>query len=174
MNHISDWLTYIDNKEDVDYLKRPLHQVNMRLFAINESYRSIVLACCDHIEKVALAGFDGYKLPHGTSGANVAIPFNIICVVVDRGLRTAHGKVMINPKLIGRGGGPMIETESNCGSIRLASPIKVARREVIEVQYFDKNGKRHQEFAWPQTQSFTIQHEVDHNNGILITDRQIK
>lgn len=169
-NHIQDWLTHVDNKEDNEYLRIPLTNVNMRLFRVNESYRKIILACCDHISHIALAGFEGYKLPHGTSAANAGIAFNIISIVKNRGLPSAYTWTMLNPEITRRWG-RRIETSSNCGSIRLAEPIIVKRDEFIEFNWFDQKGFAQISVADPDTGSFTIQHEVDHNNGILIIDR---
>lgn len=173
MNQISDWLTHIDNKEDEVYLRSKLLPVNIRLFRVNKDYRAIILACCDHISKVALAGFAGYKLPHGTSGANCAIPFNIIAVVLNRGKPDARAMVMINPIIVQRSK-EMEMTQSNCGSIRLEKPISVARHQGIAVSWYNTKGVEEVSEHYPLSQSFTIQHEIDHNQGILITDREIK
>ncbi len=173
MNHISDWLTHIDNEEDKDYLKRKLHDVNIRLMQRNEFYWKMVNDACEHIHRHCIEKLDGYKLPHGTSGANLGIPWNIIGVARNRGMEDASCRVMINPVIVNQGHGE-VETTSNCGSIRLETPIKVKRWYWISVKWYDVDGKLHHTDHWPETGSYTIQHEVDHNNGILITDRQIK
>jgi hypothetical protein len=173
MNHISDWLTHIDNKEDIQYLRSKLPDVNMRLFSANMDYKAIVLACCRHIQRVCLAGFEGYKLPHGTSGANCAIPFNIIAIARNRGKADAWSEVMINP-IINDYHGELVTTTSNCGSIRLKKPIKVNRWTNVVVSWFTTYGKGMTKGFSQEEGSFTIQHEVDHNLGILITDKEIK
>lgn len=172
MNHISDWLTHVDNPEDVPYLRTKLLDVNMRLFDINPSYKSIVLSCCRHISEVCLAGFKGYKLPHGTSGANCAIPFNIIAIARNRGQEDAFAEVMINPKITDYQG-ELIRSTSNCGSIRLPKPIQVNRWTIITVSWFITYGKQMTKTFSEEEGSLTIQHEVDHNLGVLITDKEV-
>lgn len=168
-----DYLTHIDNKEDFRYLRSPLFDVNMRLFNNNFHYRRMVQACCDILQKLALAEYEDYKKPHGMSGANAGIPFNIIAIVENRGSKNELVKCMINPKII-EYLGDKIQAESNCGSIRLSKSIKVWRWNTIFVEYYDVNdGKLCGEKFNRNTNSFTVQHEIDHNNGILITDRQI-
>lgn len=174
MNHISDWLTHIGNKEDLPYLKARLPNVSERLWQHNHHYRELVRSCCEHLKRHALMKLDGYKLPHGTSCANLGIPWNIICYVRERGTIHAHAVVMINPEVTSKSN-KTIETTSNCGSIRLPDPIKIMRNEWIDVRWLDpeqdKITIRHKIFRREHC-GFTVQHEIDHNLGILITDRQ--
>lgn len=170
--HISDYLTHIDNPEDVPYLRAPLFDVNMRLFGSSPFYRDAVLACADVIARTALTKYRGYKLPHGTSGANVAIPFNIIVVVQNRGTPEAYAQIMINPKIVAYGK-ETVDAESNCGSIRLKEPILVRRSKDVTVEWYDGNGVAHKKVFGREEGSLTIQHEVDHNRGVLITDRAV-
>lgn len=170
MNHVSDWLTHIDNPEDVPYLRTKLLDVNMRLYRANEDYAGVVMEACKHITNHCLEKLEGYKLPHGTSGANLGIPWNIIGIAMNRGAENATCLIMINPRIISRWGERI--SDSNCGSIRLPAPIKVKRSEEIHASWFSTEGTRLDGHFYPDTGSFTIQHEIDHNNGILITDRQ--
>lgn len=162
----SDYTTHIRNEEDKDVLTRRLFEVNMRLYGTSPIYKAIVDGCCQYIQWGATTTKDGYKKPHGFSGANAGIPFNII------GL--ADGTVIINPEIAGYSGEKISWT--NCGSLTLEKPIKVRRYAQVTVQgiqwggadltvhpYYDKTG------YLP-----THQHEIDHNNGVLITDREVK
>jgi peptide deformylase len=171
--NVSDCLTHIDNSEDVPYLRSKLLDVNMRLFKSNPSYKAIVIEACNLLKRHALTKMDGYKLPHGVSGANLGIPWNIIALVRQRGTPDAWAFAMLNPQITSASN----ETESaysNCGSIRLNHPIRVTRNTSISVAWLDEQGAPHEGFFGPASGSFTIQHEIDHNNGILITDREIK
>jgi peptide deformylase len=170
---IEDWMTHISNLEDAVYLRTKLPDVNIRLFNANPKYREIIAKCCEHVRFASLVKMDGYSLPYGTSGANVGIPFNIISVVVNRGESCSGGWVMMNPTIVRRWGG-QFETFSNCGSIRLPKKIKVMRDVNIEFEWWDQRGYRQVSIACPKTHSATIQHEIDHNLGILITDREVK
>jgi peptide deformylase len=171
MNHISDWLTHIDNKEDEPYLRSKLLDVNMRLFKANKAYRELVLMACHHLQVHCLSKLDGYKLPHGTSGANLGIPWNIIAIAKNRGQHDAYAEIMINPHITEHST-ERVYSESNCGSIRLPAPIKVWRWAWVVVKWFSMDGN---EMVTRRIYgSLTIQHEIDHNNGILITDREVK
>jgi len=166
---IDDFVTYVHRKEDKVYLRTKLLPVSIRLFHSSPQYKHIVLQICRYIEFLALSKPDDYKLPHGMSGANTAIPFNIIGYVKDRDKSTATCIIMINPEIV-FDNDELIETESNCGSIRLEKPIKIKRLAKIKVNYFDETGTEHCEWFDRNNGSFTIQHEIDHNNGVLITD----
>jgi peptide deformylase len=165
---ISD-LTFIENKEDKIYLKTKLLPVNIRLFKESPHYRLLIEHCCDIILTYSLTTLDGYTKPYGMSAANLAIPFNIISIVKNRGKEDEYGEIMINPTIL-RTGKFKIPTKTNCGSIRLNKSINVSRWEYITVSYFDIKGDHHIKQFSPKTNSFTIQHEIDHNNGILIID----
>lgn len=168
--NVNDYLTHIDNVEDISYLRAGMYDVNMRLFGSSRTYRQIVQGCCHYLRKLALTEMAGYKLPHGMSGANIGIPFNIIGVVKNRGRYDADCRIMINPKIINYSQ-ETVETLSNCGSIRLPDSIPITRSTKIGVEFFDIDGKCFIETFGRGEGAFTIQHEVDHNNGILITDR---
>lgn len=143
-----------------DFLTRKLFDVNMRLFHINDDYRSIVQCCVEYIRECAMTEAEGYKKPHGYSGANAGIPFNIIAL--------ADGTVMINPTYAEVGPGTK-ESLSNCGSLLLEKPISIWRWARVVVDYYNRDGIK------CQTEGYlpTVQHEIDHNNGILITNRKV-
>lgn len=167
---VEDCLTHIDYAEDHEYLRRPLPNVNMRLFARSQAYRRLVRHACSLLGQHAITKMEGYKLPHGVSGANLGIGWNIIAHVVDRGTVMAAAHVMINPEIT-RYSEEQATTLSNCGSIRLEEPIQVRRSVSITVKYYDTSGMLHVRDFTAAAGAFTIQHEVDHNQGILIIDR---
>lgn len=156
MRH-EDRCTLLRNEEDRDILTRKLFDVNMRLFHVNPDYRSVVQGCCKYIRGCAVTEVEGYKKPHGFSGANAGIPFNIIAL--------ADGTVMINPRIVASSGER--ESMSNCGSLLLPQSIKITRHADVTVRYFDSNGFHRMMIGYLPT----VQHEIDHNDGILITDR---
>lgn len=51
---------------------------NGEAFGGYKIYREVISKCCDLISIAAGSEMEGYKKPHGMSGANVGIPFNII------------------------------------------------------------------------------------------------
>lgn len=167
---INDLLTHVSQNEDLPFLRTKLFDVNMRLFSASGFYREVIFHCCQLIKRAALTNFEDYKKPHGMSGANVGIPFNIIGIIRHRGTRDEICEIMINPKITKRHG-EVMNCESNCGSIRLKEPITVKRHTLIDLEWFDEGGVKHTEINIDvNNQSLTIQHEVEHNLGILITD----
>ena len=162
LNH-KDYCTLISNQEDKDILTRKLFEVNTRLFSSSEQYRDIILSCCDYIQWAAQTEKIGYKKPHGFSGANGGIPFNIIAL--------ANGTVMINPIIVETSGERT--SLSNCGSLLLTAPILIKRFARVVVNYLEPASTG--ELITRQVTGYlpTVQHEIDHNNGILITDRKV-
>lgn len=169
---IEDWVTHVDTTGDLIYLTSVLPPVNMRLFRTNQSYGDIIRSICRHLSIICMSKMDGYKLPHGVSGANAAIPFNIIAIVRNRATPAAYPEFMLNPKITNTRG--ITVALSNCGSIRLKEPIKISRHEAVEVEFYDLRGDVQRKWYGSDNGSLTIQHEIDHNNGILITSRRSK
>ena len=91
----------------------------------------------------------------------------------NRGTNEAFCEIFINPVVLAKSPLPIVSS-SNCGSIRLKKPIKVSRPEWVQVSYFNEGGNRHCEVFHRENGGLTIQHEIDHNLGILITDREVE
>lgn len=165
MNHEAR-CTHVKYPDEKIFLKSKMFDVNMRLFNCNESYRHLILQCCNYISLECATEREGYKKPHGFSGANAGIPWNIIAVMHDD-----EPKVMINPRFAKLQGGIKI-VESNCGSLTLDNPVRVCRYRSIDVTYYSIRGGR---VFWANVgpkPGYTIQHEIEHNLGILITDQK--
>lgn len=107
------------------------------------------------------------------SGANVAIPFNIIAVVRNRGRQDEYVEAMINPRVVSYSE-DKVKTVSNCGSIRLPEPIEITRFKSVMVEWYTESGEKRTETFIRDNGGFTIQHEIDHNLGILIWDRKVR
>ena len=86
-------------------------------------------------------------------------------------------EVFINPKILKTSDSKTIAA-SNCGSLNLPSPIKVNRHSWILIEWIDIKSKKHKEYFTTNRVTnhnilpiaATLQHEIDHNKGILITD----
>ena len=169
MKKHEDYVTHINNSEDIVYLKTKHFPVNMRLFKTSPEYKNIILQQCNYIRERCLDTIEGYKKPHGMSSANLGLAHNIIGVTIFRNKADEYCKIMINP-IIHNLLGEIVETTSNCGSITLKNPIKLKRHTIIDVSYYDEDGNIWRHLINRENGAFTIQHEVDHNNGILITD----
>ena len=170
MKHL-DFCTHVDNVKDGDFLQRKLFDVNIRLFHSSREYRKIILDCCDYILWCAVTEKEGYPVPLGWSGANAGIPFNIIAI-------SRPKWIFINPRIVEHvwtyGKYHKVRNvQSNCGSLTLPKKINIIRADMIRVEYFNTGGEfQNQWFRWRDCAS-TIQHEVDHNDGVLITDREV-
>jgi len=70
---------------------------------------------------------------------------------------------MVNPVILKKEG--CYETEESC--LSLTGFRKTMRYETIEVEYFDRNFKKHKQTFTGFTAQI-IQHEVDHFEGIII------
>lgn len=155
----------VQNKEDDDsMLHNKLFNVNMRLFNNNKQYQHLILDIVSYMEKVAKKKFKDYTPAKGISGANVGIPFNII------GVKNENDKwdFFINPKYLKKSSVGRV-VKSNCGSLRLKEPIEVRRHKWIELEYYNLKGKRRVK-RFDGNYGYTVQHEVNHNKGVLIVD----
>ena len=152
------------SESENDCLRRLLFNVNIRLFTGNEHYRKIILNICDYMKLVITQKYDNYPKLAGLSGANIGIPFNIISI-----LKNDEVIHMINPSIV-RMSKQIRMVKSNCGSLNLTEKISVARREWVEVSYYDVSGRHNQAKFTIAEGGSTIQHEIDHNKGILIND----
>ena len=97
MKKHEDYVTHIDNSEDIIYLKTKHFPVNMRLFKTSLEYKNIILQQCSYIRERCLDTIEGYKKPHGMSSANLGLAHNIIGVAILRNKPGEHCKIMINP-----------------------------------------------------------------------------
>lgn len=76
--------------------------------------------------------------------------------------------VFINPKITSFSN-DMVIAEEGCLSIP-DTFLKIARHKNVTVEYLDDKGNHHEE-KLSDYAARIVQHEVDHINGILITDR---
>jgi len=155
-----------DSEDDNDVLHRKLFDVNIRLFNDNKKYRKLILNMVNYTKKVAEKRFADYTPAKGISGANVGVPFNIIGVLNEN----KKWDFFLNPEFLKKSTKKEI-VKSNCGSLLLEEPIKIERHEWIQLEYYNLSGEKKLEYFKGQY-GRTIQHEVDHNNGILITSRK--
>jgi peptide deformylase len=165
---------------NTDILRRKGFDVNMRLFRDNSGYRNLVLGITMYMGKLMSASYTDYSKLSGISGANIGIPLNIVGVRATETFRPDPATsllkdsiwFLINPKIVAHSEATRI-VKSNCGSIRLPEKIKVRRYEWVEVEYCNIEGKNVKtKVEGPM--ACTLQHEIDHNMGILITEKEEK
>lgn len=171
----------IDRASDRRMLKSKLFDVNMRLYRNNKGYRKVIKSIIKYMKYVLSLEFDNYTPGRGISGANVGIPFNIIIIRTTsnnkittylKEMFTGTYKILINPEIVSTSVGK-VRRKSNCGSLRLPEPIPVVRHKAVSVKYYNLRGRK-ENLLFEGSLAATVQHEVDHNNGILITDRTEK
>lgn len=165
--NIEKWLVQADERSN-EMLKVPLFDVNMRIYNNNDVYKRLIKNIIDHMIDTLHRKYANYPELRGISGANIGVPFNIVVVKITRGKETTDG-VFINPKYRRAEKSDVITVTSNCGSLRLEKDIPTKRYNAIDLYYFDIDGKYIQKYV-DEREMCTIQHEIDHNNGILITD----
>ena len=153
-------------EHESDGLTRPLFDVNLKRFKNVPAYRNIVISVIAYMRNLLmLYEFSNYSKLAGISGANVGVPWNIV-LVKDRNDKCL---TMINPSVVGMSEGK-ITVKSNCGSLCITKKIDVGRREWVEVLYYDVKGNPQKERFAVEDKGCTIQHEIDHNRGVLIVD----
>jgi peptide deformylase len=167
---IADML--IQNGEEHDAaLHMKAGPVNIRLYRENKAYRKLIGNIIEYMLMGSEFDFEDYPKAQGISGANVGIPLNIVIVVAKHG-----PQVFLNPT-IRKESKDNVTAKSNCGSLNLKESITVERRRWVEVRYYDLDGRiniRKYEIGDDGlVSSATLQHEIDHNLGILITEREV-
>lgn len=144
--------------------------VVMRLYRSNISYRKMIQNIVEYMEDVMDSDYENYQELKGISGANIGVPLNIIIVKFS----DDYKKVMINPVITAKSEDTRV-LSSNCGSLNLTKKIKVRRYTWVDVEYYDLKGKKQSKryYISDGRMGGTIQHEIDHNLGILITDKEV-
>lgn len=153
--------------EDTDILHRKSFDVNIRLYTSNNSYNYLIASIISYMKIIIHTNFKDYAKLKGLSGANIGVPFNIIVVVPST---TNNVITMINPKIIKKST-TTHTVKSNCGSLCLEKPIEVERYDWVDVEWYDETGN-YQHDRFKGALGSTIQHEIEHNLGILISDRR--
>lgn len=168
-SNITDYLVQeYDPEEDKSTLHRALFNVNMKKFRTSPIFRQLIMDAVNYMDSHLKMTFKDYTAPRGVSGANLAIPWNIIGYI-----HRGKNKFCINPRIIGYSKDG-VESETNCGSFRLEKPIKVFRHNTIDLEYYDLKGHHMVEKHIGRFEGgFVVQHEVAHNYGICITDQDV-
>jgi len=145
--------------------------VNIRLYKSNKAYKELITNVIDYMLMGSNFDFEDYPKAQGISGANIGIPLNIVVVITK-----IRPYVFLNPTIV-RESSDTITAKSNCGSLNLDESITVARRRWVWVTYYDVAAARKtRKFEIKDAgviPSATLQHEIDHNLGILITEREV-
>lgn len=171
IKHLISMFLVQNGEEADDCLHRPGFDINPRLFKRNKDFNKIIHRIVDYMKMVLCIDFRDYNKLKGISGANIGIPFNIVAVLHDGVI-----EVFINPRVT-KVSRSKITILSNCGSINLPKAISVDRHAWIQVKWMDIEGRDHKEHFTVRNNdkigpniAGTLQHEIDHNQGVLIID----
>jgi peptide deformylase len=169
MTKIVDYLVQENDPNEFDrsILHRQAFDVNMRLFRTSPFFRQIIMDIVNYMDAHLNMAFEDYPAPRGVSGVTLGFPFNVI------GFKNKNvNKFCINPKIV-RVSAETLTQETNCGSLRLAKPVKVLRYAQIDLEYYSLKGDKVVELnIGRQDGGLTIQHEVAHGLGLCATEQQ--
>ena len=158
----------VQNGREDEILHRRVFDVHMGFYSENVAYRNMVLSVIAYMkELMEELKFEDYTALRGISGANIGVPLNIVGF-----RREGRTVIMLNPKILSKSKATKT-VSSNCGSVLLPNPIKVIRSLTIKVSYYTASGSIVSSEKLRDSESFTVQHEINHNNGILIIDEEI-
>lgn len=167
IGHLISMSLVQNGEKDDDCLHRPGFDINTRLFEKNKEFNKLIHRIIDYMKMTLCIDFKDYNKLKGISGANIGIPFNIVAV-----LHNGIIEVFINPS-IRKASRSKTTVLSNCGSINLPKAIHVGRHAWIQVKWMDTEGRDHKRYFTVSSDdriAGTLQHEIDHNQGVLIID----
>lgn len=107
----------------------------------------------------------------GLAAPQVGILDRIAIVRFEKGKKYTPAFVIINPKILSFSDEQSV-AEEGCLSIDEFT-ADIPRYNDIEVEYMDEHGNEHQR-KLSGFNARVVQHEIDHLNGVLITDRMIE
>lgn len=160
-------LQFYDQNDQSDMLSRQLFDVNIRLLKTNPVYKTLIWLNACYILWVLSREFTDYKDIKAVGAATVGVPYNIVAFrQADNKMRT-----LVNPKIVDAST-VLISAKTNCPALMLEESIETKRPSWISIDYHDTDGNVYKAMKIERHQgAFSIQHEIDHNNGILITKR---
>lgn len=162
-----------NGEEHDDALHMKAGPVNIRLYRANKAYRKLIGNIIDYMLMGLDLDFEDYSRVRGISGANVGIPLNIVIVI---GGHDLGPQVFLNPTIAKESQGT-VTAKSNCGSLNLDKSITIARKQWVWVEYYGLDGlhktRKYEIGDGGIVSSATLQHEIDHNSGILVTDKEV-
>jgi len=152
---------------DRDCLHRKLFAVNMQKYRTSPHYEGIIRSMVAYMSWFLDQTWEDYDPQTSVGAASLGLGHNIVL------LKTKDGekKAFLNPAIIEASSSKMT-TWTNNGSLRLKTKISVLRHEWISVRYYGLDGNLYFDEKLDRAAGcYALQHEIDSNNGITITDR---
>lgn len=152
----------VDNKKDLEFLRKISKNVEREDIkeASFQSFLDNLIYTAQNTETE-----EGYRVA-GLAAVQVGKDIRVFCILKEND----EFEVMINPEIQILKDTQLIATEA-CLSIPKIQG-DVARFRKIRVSYLDREGKRKKE-KFTDWESREIQHEFDHLEGILFTDKLV-
>ena len=147
----------------MEIIGRPMEILTVPNFVLRKKSETVTFDDIPYLEQLS-KDLIVTMLKH--KGAGLAAPqIGVLKRVI--AIKSKKPYVMFNP-IIGKKPSPMTITEEGCLSIP-GERIRIPRRKNIIVKYQDLFGKT-QVKKFSGMDARVIQHEIDHLNGVLITD----
>ena len=154
----------IEQPEYIKVLKTPASLVS---FPLSDENKALITAMKDKLYSLEGVGLAAPQVNVGKQIIVIYIPENAALLRDNVSPYPMH--VMINPSYKPTVNSSVQNEFEGCYSVADKSG-KVPRYQEIIVNYFDEQGKEHQQIE-KGFYARVLQHEVDHLNGVLILDR---
>ena len=162
-------ISILDEKD-----KRLRHISKEVVFPLNEEDKTLIKDMLDYLKMSQIDSYrEKYNLRAGTglSYIQLGIEKRIFVVVEETEENTYKNYVIINPKILSNSEELIYVGEGEgCLSINRETEGIVPRYARITIEAFDMDGNKFTMRA-REDLSIIFQHEIDHLNGILFTDR---
>lgn len=154
----------IENQKYHHILTTPAQKV---VFPLNAEDKSFILLLKDKLHDLSGVGLAAPQVNYARQIVAVYIPEE--AKLLRDNVQAYPMHILINPSYISVPGSEVTYDFEGCYSVN-SKAGKVPRYNQIKLTYFDESGKQHMGIE-SGFYARTLQHEIDHIHGILITDR---
>ncbi len=170
-NSIVDHLLQFTGSEPArSILRTPAAPVSMRLLLSSPGYKKVIESALQHMNGVLDESWSDVNKQRAVSAPILGIPLRIVIVIRNDNTRIT----MLNPVIIERSE-TLVHVSANCGCIRLKTDVSMKRYEWVIVRYLDQSGAIFTtDKLYRGTTGLQAQHEIEHLDGILLTDRYVE
>lgn len=154
----------IEQKQNIPMLKTPAKRVS---FPLSAEDLVLIAAMKEKLFELGGVGLAAPQVNHSQQIIAIYIPED--AALLRDNVKPYLMQILINPSYQGIESAGFIDDFEACYSVA-SKAGKVPRYQQILLSYYDEQGKKHQR---EETGFYArvLQHEIDHINGILITDR---
>lgn len=160
-----DWVKFDDDP--------CLRKISEPVSELKESDIEIIKKMVKYVDACYDGDSNKYKIKNGIAIAAPQLGLNKRIIYVhfeDRGIE--HKYLLLNPKIIAFGNySSFVENGEGCLSVKKDVKANIERSYKIVVEGYDLFKNKNIEIAANELLSICFQHEIDHLDGILYTDR---